>query len=402
MLKPTASGLLSVQAELRKRKQREEAAAAHGEKTAVGSEAQVPGSEYDNIKSYKRKKLSADFVMPKEGINHTSSSSSSDGGKRRGAKDILDKYKVKGRGPNVSLLSETAKTPSAKLEAERQRVLRAKSKAYEELTKQGGSYSDDDGDNGDAPGGSGGLIDFRRKAAEEGSPVEEAQQQTPFFGDDGYGDEDEEKVTYLDDFGRTRTAPRSQVPQHLLPENNHGSYSEGLSFGRQTSFPVYRPPSPKLRVSRAVRKQIDSGAPPLQHFDPKAEVRNRGAGLFQFAKDEDERVKQMEALQRERARTERERQARFGNNNTNQITPQPQEGFASVEERPWGGDLNDHEEGTLPAEAYDEDHDQCSRPRDAPVPATVPAAPFDPFAAVELAARSASSDSRSQKRKKGH
>ncbi|CAD6985325.1 unnamed protein product [Tilletia controversa] len=288
--------------------------------------------------------------MPKQGLNlHPESSDTNTPNKRAKQQDI-DKYNVRGRGPNVSLLSSAAKTPSAKLEQERLRALRAKAKAYEQM---------------------------------------------PFFDD--LDEEEEEQITYTDDFGRTRTLPRSQIPPSHLPENTTPATS--ISYGKQTTFPIYRPPSPKLRVSRAMRKKIESGAPPLAHFDPKAEVRNRGAGLFQFAKDEGERARQMEALQLERQRTERERKARCGSSSSssNDRLP-PREGFASAEERPWGGEHDDHEEGGLDGEGENED----VKPHQASVP-------LDPFAAVEMMAAkskgsadpSSSSKGKGKKRKKG-
>ncbi|KAE8228584.1 hypothetical protein CF326_g6482 [Tilletia indica] len=357
-MQPGASGLLSIQAELRQRTANRERSQHDIPKTT--------SQEYQ-VRAVKGKKLSTDFILPKEGVNTyqvSSSSSSSSSNKRAKLLDI-DKYKTHGRGPNVSLLSSNAKTPSAKLEQERLRALRAKAKAYEAMTQA--SAEDEDNDI------TGGLIDFKRKAAENAlDPSSSSNQRDPppkpFFDD-----EEEDQVTYIDEFGRTRTAPRSQVPKDRLPENlPYGDPNSSITYGKQKSFPIYRPPSPKLRVSRAVRKQIASGAPPLSHFDPKAEVRNRGAGLFQFSKDEADRAKQMEALQLERQRTERERRARFGMADGGR---EAVEGFASAEERPWGREDDDHEEGALGPE---EDED-------------VPSAPLDPFAAVEMMAASAKS-----------
>ncbi|CAD6945217.1 unnamed protein product [Tilletia controversa] len=383
-MQPGASGLLSIHAELRKR--------TSDSQRSSSSSSSSSKDEY-HTRAVKGKKLSTAFIMPKQGLNlHPESSDTNTPNKRAKQQDI-DKYNVRGRGPNVSLLSSAAKTPSAKLEQERLRALRAKAKAYEQMVNST-AHTHDDNDNDSSS-----LIDFKRKAAENAldppppSPSHPAPQ--PFFDD--LDEEEEEQITYTDDFGRTRTLPRSQIPPSHLPENTTPATS--ISYGKQTTFPIYRPPSPKLRVSRAMRKKIESGAPPLAHFDPKAEVRNRGAGLFQFAKDEGERARQMEALQLERQRTERERKARCGSSSSssNDRLP-PREGFASAEERPWGGEHDDHEEGGLDGEGENED----VKPHQASVP-------LDPFAAVEMMAAkskgsadpSSSSKGKGKKRKKG-
>ncbi|KAK0561282.1 hypothetical protein OC844_003286 [Tilletia horrida] len=398
-MQPTATGLLSVQAELQQRRQQQQQQQQQAEKTRAQDEYAVS--------AFKGKKLSHDFHMPSEGTNRALPPSEPKN--RRTALLDIDKYRARGRGPNVSLLSSTAKTPSARLEQERLRVLQAKARAYEELARNAAQDDDDDDDDDENDDEHnelvGGLIDFRRKAAEqeeaggaEAGPSrqqqEQQQQQQPFF-EDGY-EEEEEQVTYIDDLGRTRTVPRSQVPpEHLQqqPDFHGNGPDQNIAYGRQTAFPVYRPPSPKIRVSRALRKQIESGAPPLQHFDPKAEVRNRGAGLFHFSKDETGRVAQMEALQRERDRTERERRARMGEDD--RAGPHALEGFTSVQDRPWGAEGDDYEEGALPEHAYEQDamgasssrwHERAYLQRRGPEPEPEPA-PLDPFAAVEMAAK---------------
>ncbi|KAK0543661.1 hypothetical protein OC846_003275 [Tilletia horrida] len=406
---PAASGLLSVQAELRQRQK-----AATSSSSASASASTLSQADDYNLKAYKGKKLSSDFVVPKEGTNHYDTSEPSH--KRRKIKPdpILDKYRIKGRDPNAAIYSATAKTPSAKLEAERLKVLRAKAKAYESLSSRPHFDDEDDGDEDDPEGG---LIDFKRKAAEHQYEDDDEDRRSGSHSDDDYHqrEEDEEMVTYIDELGRTRTAPRSEVPRELLPENNPESSSSftasssalPLAYGRQTAFPIYRPPSPKLRAARALRREVESGEPPRPtHFDPKAEVRNRGAGLFQFAKDEKERQTQMDALQRERARTERERLGRLGGGvdgsgstpSSSSSSAQQQQGFASAEDRPWGGEGHDHEEGGLGPDAYEDDHrirqqqmyaaERRHGDRSAPAspPPSSSAPVLDPFAAVELAA----------------
>lgn len=78
-------------------------------------------------------------------------------------------------------------------------------------------------------------------------------------------------------------------------------------YGDQRHFHVYEPTEEEIA---ARRKNLNLDAPLHDHFDSKKEIRNRGAGYMQFSSNEDERKKQMEALQQERLATEAERDKR--------------------------------------------------------------------------------------------
>ncbi|KDN36330.1 hypothetical protein K437DRAFT_252451 [Tilletiaria anomala UBC 951] len=237
----------------------------------------------------------------------------------------------KGKGKMTT--SRWASTPSAELERERERVaaLQRKAEMYDKL-KRGlhGGLTEQEREKAL------GLVDWERKMAEKeedggsdddscdagasGSEYEGEGRRTP----EVHTTSDDPIIEYVDDFGRTRTARRSKVPLHLLPisgtegllddtQRTAAAFalpSESLvSYGRQTAFPVYRPPSPTLAERKAAIEAKQSvGA--SKHFDAKHEIRNRGAAFYQFSKDEGERRRQMEMLRAERKSTERERRLR--------------------------------------------------------------------------------------------
>jgi hypothetical protein len=100
---------------------------------------------------------------------------------------------------------------------------------------------------------------------------------------------DEEMVEYEDEFGRTRTAPLSEVPREFLPNRYREQLgAEGdvaqVLYGPATSFPVYDP-------------SVHTKAPPASsHFDATLETRHRGAAFYRFSRTEHERNAQMAEL----------------------------------------------------------------------------------------------------------
>ncbi|CAE6343454.1 unnamed protein product [Rhizoctonia solani] len=122
-------------------------------------------------------------------------------------------------------------------------------------------------------------------------------------------DEDDPVIEYEDEFGRIRTARRSEVPRDRLPENyNPFSRSErsvpadddpDVVYGRATNFPVYEP-------SKERRAAIEASLieqPLVDRYDASKDNRAAGAGFYQFSMDEETRRQQMEDLKQARVDT---------------------------------------------------------------------------------------------------
>lgn len=156
--------------------------------------------------------------------------------------------------------------------------------------------------------------------------------------------DDEPTITYTDEFGRSRTQRQSLVPRSVLavvaqraPELDVDEETE-VHYGPSTSYPVYDPGHEEAERRRLARHKASL---PVQqaHFDSRAELRNRGAGFYQFSHAESEREAERQALVSERERTLQERAVR----GTGSVSPSivaPQAGdaaeddpFARVERR---------------------------------------------------------------------
>ncbi|KAF7374952.1 hypothetical protein MSAN_00381300 [Mycena sanguinolenta] len=118
------------------------------------------------------------------------------------------------------------------------------------------------------------------------------------------GDKDDPIVEYEDEFGRLRTARRSEVPRDLLhPKEPEVDEDEDLVIRNPVGhFPVYRPSAD--RVEQIEKEYSEANNPLGVHYDATAEVRARGAGFYQFSKDEETRKAQMEELKSARVETE--------------------------------------------------------------------------------------------------
>ncbi|KAF8515378.1 hypothetical protein BU17DRAFT_51730 [Hysterangium stoloniferum] len=118
--------------------------------------------------------------------------------------------------------------------------------------------------------------------------------------------EEDPIVDYEDEFGRMRTAPRSEVPRNLLPREEEPEADEDpyLIRGDANYFPTYEPSAEKVAAVEAALRE-DSN--PATHYDATREVRPQGAAFYQFSKDEETRQKQMEDLKRMREETENAR-----------------------------------------------------------------------------------------------
>ncbi|KAK8184444.1 hypothetical protein BC567DRAFT_260623 [Phyllosticta citribraziliensis] len=155
------------------------------------------------------------------------------------------------------------------------------------------------------------AVDFDRKWAEahpEGDG--EGGEDDTSSGDDDDGDDDgEEEVEYEDEFGRTRKGTRAAAARAERSKTQATREPEGEAA---------RPAMPSNLIYgdtiQSAAFNLDEGLaqrefspPPQAHFDADKEIRTKGVAFFQFSKDEEERKKQMEALEKERGETERRR-----------------------------------------------------------------------------------------------
>ncbi|KAH8903054.1 hypothetical protein BR93DRAFT_961890 [Coniochaeta sp. PMI_546] len=178
------------------------------------------------------------------------------------------------------------------------------------------------------------LVDFDRKWAEsQGGGASRPDSASEDEDDDHDGssseeDDDEKKkpeetVEYEDEFGRLRTATRSEYERYRrrLARGLHASAELEVMSARPAapSNIIYGPTvqaeafvaEDEDRMEELARKRDRSATPPeARHYDAQAEIRNRGTGFYAFSKDEERRREEMEGLKAERERTERVRQER--------------------------------------------------------------------------------------------
>ncbi|CUA73381.1 Coiled-coil domain-containing protein 174 [Mus musculus] [Rhizoctonia solani] len=122
--------------------------------------------------------------------------------------------------------------------------------------------------------------------------------------------EDDPIIEYEDEFGRIRTARKSEVPRDRLPENtNPFARSENqvpadddldVVYGRATHFPVYEPSNER----RAAIEASLIEEPLVDRYDASKDNRAAGAAFYQFSKDEETRRKEMEELKQARVDTQ--------------------------------------------------------------------------------------------------
>ena len=166
------------------------------------------------------------------------------------------------------------------------------------------------------------LIDWDRKEAQRYASTsdEEDDDDDDQISEHDMSNADDRLVDYEDEFGRTRTIRKSEMPRQLQREqqkaeensNNHHM----ITYGPLSSFPVYKP-DPAQRAREMANKE---GAGSYKrsasdHFDSRLEKRHRGAGFFQFSQDEEVRKRQMNELREERQTTQKNRSGLDGRSN---------------------------------------------------------------------------------------
>ncbi|PKY45287.1 hypothetical protein RhiirA4_419720 [Rhizophagus irregularis] len=177
---------------------------------------------------------------------------------------------------------ELEKVETSTLEASRAAMER-KAKLYDHLSKTGISdeiLSEEV------------LVDFDRKAWEQPSEDEPTKEKNK---------SEDPWVEYIDEFGRTRVARKSEVPKSespvigpTIPSDDNEMIPEDLLL---------------QRWEEAAKKELNSGIGPI-HYDETKEIRTKGVGFYRFSKDEDERQEQMRALKQLRLETELKRASR--------------------------------------------------------------------------------------------
>ena len=166
------------------------------------------------------------------------------------------------------------------------------------------------------------AVDFDRKwaaAKEDGKgDISDADDDD----DEDGAEEGMEIVEYTDEFGRTRTGTRAQAniaerinqTQQDRASNRSASATgpQNIIHGDTIQHEAFNPDAPIAAQMEALARKRDKSLtpPPDEHFDAKREVRNKGAGFFQFSADSEERRRQMEGLEAERAETEKRRAER--------------------------------------------------------------------------------------------
>lgn len=141
--------------------------------------------------------------------------------------------------------------------------------------------------------------------------------------DDASSADDEAQVSYVDEFGRTRTgtradAAREERRKHSLAHDAPDRFTarpampEQLIYGDAVQTNAFNPDETiaQQMADLAAKRDKELTPPPELHFDGRAEARTRGTGFMYFDQDEDERKKQMDRLEKEREETERVRKER--------------------------------------------------------------------------------------------
>ncbi|KAJ3927347.1 MAG: hypothetical protein NXY57DRAFT_1025838 [Lentinula lateritia] len=96
--------------------------------------------------------------------------------------------------------------------------------------------------------------------------------------------EDDPMIEYVDEYGRNRTARRSEVPR--LAKRN----AQIL----QNHFPTYQ--HTEDRITEIINEHSEENNPLEKHYDPNSEIRDRGAASYTFSTDEETRQARLNEL----------------------------------------------------------------------------------------------------------
>lgn len=258
----------------------------------LGLKAELERSKASSSSSSKRKTSSTNLDKPSKKLSSTFLSDPSRPKKKKAATGVRYFHpdpKSKGKSRERDQESTPAQLEAIKKNLER------KARIYDQLSA--GKYA---GLSSEALRE--GSIDWSRKLAEP-RPRSRSRSASPQPSLGG----NEEIVEYVDEFGRTRSAPLSEVPRELLPSKYGGDREDedegedNAIYGPATSFPIYDP----ALHPRERRKEGEG----RERYNAELESRHRGAAYYKFSKDERERERQMRELKglREETKVEREK-----------------------------------------------------------------------------------------------
>lgn len=164
-----------------------------------------------------------------------------------------------------------------------------------------------------------GLVDFDRKWAErEASGADDSRYDTS-SGSSG-SDSEEEIVDFTDEFGRQRRGTRTQAAREerkkriqAIAAGEEEKFSarpnmpSNILYGDTVQYAAFNPDADTAQKMEDIAKKRDRPAtpPPDSHYDASAEVRTKGTGFYQFSAEKEVRAREMDALTKERVKTER-------------------------------------------------------------------------------------------------
>ncbi|KAI4194474.1 MAG: hypothetical protein LQ350_007753 [Teloschistes chrysophthalmus] len=177
------------------------------------------------------------------------------------------------------------------------------------------------------------LVDFDRKWAEKTLEKEDdgANDHNTSSGEDDDDDDDDDDdsqasgtaeslVDYEDEFGRLRRITKTERTR-LTRIRNASAYaaSELASYTARPTAPTniihgdtiqsaaFNPDITISQQMEELARKRDSSLtpPPDEHYDASKEIRSKGVGFYAFSRDEGERKREMEELERVRGETER-------------------------------------------------------------------------------------------------
>ena len=190
-----------------------------------------------------------------------------------------------------------------------------------------GEYLDQSGNEDSRHGG--GLVDFDRKWAS--SHQDDQHNSDHSDSSDNSSDSEPssnprtESIQWTDEFGRTITGTPSQHRKHLRRQRIAAAAEAAfadisarpqeptqLIYGDTIQSAAFNPDTViQDRMNELAAKRDRSATPPpATHYDGEAEIRMKGQGFYGFSKDEEERKREMDGLEKERLETERRREER--------------------------------------------------------------------------------------------
>ena len=227
--------------------------------------------------------------------------------KKRAAKDLEDDERElrSGKRQDSGIVDDALRHRS-------RRKMEEKARLYAAMKR--GDYVAPGGDESKSLEESG-LVDFDRKWAENENRGDGNDLDTS--SDEGDAGTEDEVVEYTDEFGRQRRGTKADVAREerrkrAVAADEPDRFSarptapSNLIVGDTIQSAAFNPDGPvAARIEELARKRDRSLTPPEEvHYDAKSEIRTKGVGFYSFSKDSDERRKEMDELEGERAETE--------------------------------------------------------------------------------------------------